>query len=254
MPQPEKRKVYALFIGINNYRTDLVINGVYFPQLSGCVNDASSLHAFLLKDKSLDLHALSLHNSEATKTAIVAAFRQHLSIAKATDAVLIYYSGHGTTEAADPAIWHEEADGRLEAIVCHYDHTHSPGFLLTDKELRFLLHELYEKTGAHIVTIFDCCHSGDNTRALAEPDIVEKRVDTVFPQRQWEEFLFSGQTGKNELLTKSLSEVLPQGAHVQLAASESDEPAVEYRGRGAFTRYLLDALRFSQGRISYRDL
>lgn len=250
-----KTTVHALLIGIDAYRDDLTLtDGVSFPRLNACVSDAKKMQAWLEKDPALEVKTLPLHDSDATKSAIVEAFRTHLALAGPDDVALIYYSGHGTTERADPAVWTDQRSGRLETLACYFDTAHPPDFLLTDKELRFLLHELYEKTKAHIVAIFDCCHSGDNTRNLPGREIVEKRVDYSFPQRQWSEFLFADRLTPADFQGRPVSDVLPQGAHIQLAASESDEPASIVGGQSVFTAYLLDALRRSGGRLSYSDL
>ncbi|MEO6759393.1 MAG: caspase family protein, partial [Saprospiraceae bacterium] len=184
-----KTTTYALFVGINQYEANVVIDRMAtFPALGGCVNDVRDVRDLLAKDASIDLKSMLLADHEATKANIVKAFEEHLGQAGPDDVVLFYYSGHGTVEQADTKIWTAESDGRLEGIVCYYTEGESGKFLLSDKELRYLLAELYAKTQAHIVTIFDCCHSGDNTReALGEP-VIKKRPSfrgdfLTFPQR-----------------------------------------------------------------------
>ena len=149
-----------------------------------------------MKERDFELNALTLHNQQATKPAIVEAFRHHL--AKAAKRTILYSSIILDTVLANTPIQkygRDQSNGRLEALACFYDHGHSPSFILTDKELRFLIHELYEKTKAHIVTIFDCCHSGDNTREMKKVEVQEKRVDFVFPKREWKDFIFSDKLG-----------------------------------------------------------
>lgn len=254
-------KVHALLVGINDYQENLNLNPGNFPRLFGCVHDAEQMLHYLQKDPTIELTSKSLFDKTATKLNILKAFEQDLSKATAADTVLFYFSGHGTVEEADTAVWQEETDGRLEAIVCYYEDTYAPDFLLTDKELRYLLGKLHQKTGAHIVTIFDCCNSGDNTRSAAKPEIRQKRIDFVFPKRKWEDFIFSagykGATGGFEVaeFANQLSDnILPQGAHVQMSAAESDEVALESGGQGVFTTYLLHTLRQSGGNLSYREL
>ena len=254
--------VYALLIGINDYQT--------VGKLQGCLHDVEMVENYLTQRTTFDV-ALNgqptdkikkLTDSAATRTGILDGFRTHLSQAKKDDTILIYYSGHGTQEVADPR-W-EETDGRLECLVC-YDGgtTKSPEFLLADKELRFLINELHQKTKAHIVTIFDCCHSGDNTRnaALVEAthkDVLQRRTTAkngkAFPARRWNEFVFGKTISEDSVKGMKSVNFLPQGAHIQLAACESDQTAVEVAGEGIFTKTLLKTLTDSGGNLSYNTL
>ncbi|MEK7256640.1 MAG: caspase family protein, partial [Bacteroidota bacterium] len=249
-----KTTVHALLVAVDDYREDITVNGAYFPKLGGCVNDANDVLEYLKSDDTIQLNATFLKDQQATKPNVVAAFAELAKKAKSKDVVLFYYSGHGTCEAADTEVWTDQSNGRLEAIVCHYDNDYSPSFLLVDKELRYLINYLSKRTKAHVVAISDCCHSGDNTRAVLEPNIVQRRVDFVFQQRKWEDFVFANQFKREDFLGKSVNDVLSQGAHVQMAAAESDEPAVEVNGHGVFTLHLLEALRQTDGNISYQDL
>ena len=112
------------------------------------------------------------------------------------------------------------------------------------------------KTKAHIVTIFDCCNSGDNTRngglGLASEGEVNKRNITkngnFFDQRKWEDFLFS----KDENIKKDGN--IPEGKYVQLAACESNQSALEVAGQGVFTKTLIKILKDCGGNISYNAL
>jgi hypothetical protein len=254
LEKSKKTSVYALIIGINDYKENILLAGnLIFPRLSGCINDAKNVAGYLQSDPSLDLHLLELYDAQATKPAIVQAMRHHLAQAQKDDVVFLYYSGHGAVEQADESIW---GDPRIEALVCHYSHPHSPDFLLADKELRILLKALYDATQAHIVTIFDCCHSGDNTRELAilGGKRVKKQIDHLFPQRQWGEFLFADQFQAAQFAGKNMNEVIAQAPHVQIAAAERDEPALEVNGQGVLTYHLLKSLKSCGGSLSYRDL
>lgn len=57
------------------------------------------------------------------------------------------------------------------------------------------LSDLARSERPQIVAIFDCCHSGDNTRngelmSTAFADVVEKRIPFSFQQRAWNQFIF----------------------------------------------------------------
>lgn len=255
------QNLYALLVGINDYKT--------VSTLRGCVNDVNAVENYLTQRTTFDLtldgqatgKIRKLTDSAATRTDLIDGFRTHLSKAKKGDTVLFYYSGHGTQEQAAP-IW-EETDERLECLVCYDGNTTaSPQFLLADKELRFLLHELHQKTDAHIVAIFDCCHSGDNTRnaALVEAthdNVLQRRTTNngkTFPMRQWNEFVFGNAISEASAKGKKSVDFLPQGAHIQLAACESDQTAVEVNGAGVFTKTLLKTLTDAGGNLSYNTL
>ena len=257
MPQKSKKtKVHALIVGINDYREKVLLAGnLIFPRLSGCINDAKNVLQYLQSDPSLELNILELYDKAASKPAIIDAFRTHLAKAGKDDVVFVFYSGHGAVEHADETIW---TDPRLECLVCHYEKPHSPDFLLADKELRILLKELYDKTKAHIVTIFDCCHSGDNTREIAAAaegiKAVKKQIDHLFPQRTWDEFYFAPQFTAAQFAGKNMNEVIAQAPHIQMAAAEKDEAALEVNGSGVLTTYLLNTLRACGGNLTYQDL
>lgn len=253
------KTLYALFIAINAYEEDVVIDDMAsFPRLSGCIADADAMHEFLKSDPTLNLKAQKLYDKQATKENIIKGIRQHLGQAKAGDSALLFYSGHGGVEVADPALWPSESDGRLEGIVCYYTDTRSSKFLLADKELRYLLAELSDKTKAHILTIFDCCHSGDNTRSALAPVATRKQVDLVFPKRPWADFVFGSPKGLQTLQTKGIAAVLPEGKYIQIAACESNEPAIEDfidgKRQGVLTAHLLRILRETAGQVTYQDL
>jgi hypothetical protein len=253
-----KTKVYGLFIGINIYPVS---------PLYACVNDATKMHDYVKARKDIDGSDLKLlTNKAATKDNIIKHIRSHLGQAQGDDVALLYFSGHGAQEQADEKIWLNELDGKLETIAC-FPEGKDKTSLLADKELRYLIHELAFGTEEepkaappHILTIFDCCHSGDNTRSAAaqelegEEVVHEKRYKNVFPQREWKDFIFAGEISPSQLALSTFKEIFPQGPHVSIAASLDKQPALEVGGTGLFTRYLLQVLKYSGGLIDYVTL
>jgi hypothetical protein len=247
-------KVFALIVGIDDYPS---------APLSGCLHDARRILDFLQKDPSLEVHARTLYDKEAEKPAVIEALRHHLGRAQAGDAAFFYFSGHGAQEWADPQAWPTESDRCLESIAC-YDPA-GQASLLADKELRFLLHEIAAGTPdapkaapPHILTIFDCCHSGDNTRSAAfqekAPVIRQRRFTHVFPQRPWEGFIFSDRFAQADFANRAIADLLPEAPHVQLAAALDHQPALEIGGEGLFTKNLLAVLERSGSGIAYASL
>ncbi len=246
-------KLYAFLVGVGAYER--------VRQLRGPVSDVQMLTKYLQSQTSFDLKLLALTDQQANKKAVIDGFQTHLSQAGPADTVLFYFSGHGAQEAADTSVWVDEADGQLECLVCHDGGTTNPWeFLLADKELRCLLAPI-SATGAHVVVMADCCHAGDNTRAvdllalaLPSQDVRERRLAEPAPKRPYEGFFFHDTLPAAEIQAKGLDVVMPQGNHIQFAACESEELAEEFNGEGIFTKNLLAVLNAAHGQVSYRDL
>ncbi len=233
--------IYALLVGINQYEPTARVN-----PLQGCVNDVQIMEAYLKEriSKDIDCEIKTLINEQATYDAIVDGFRNHLGQAQSeTDTVLFWFSGHGSQEPAPEEFWHLEPDRKNETLVC-YDSRTSTGKDLTDKELAYLIGEL-AKQNPHIVVILDNCHSGSGTRnpfQLAR----ERRIPESTKTRSLDSYLFP-----------SLD--FPRGKHLVLSACRDYQTAKEYtdgdgQNRGAFSYFLTEALKRSNGNVSYRDL
>jgi len=243
------KTIYALLVGINDYQKPV-------PKLGGCRGDVASVETYLKSLPDTTLHLKTLLDKEAIKSNIIAGFREHLAKAKADDVALFYFSGHGTQEKADPVFWPSEPSKRLQSLVCYDGIVQKNGEetfnLLADKELRYLLHEL-SATEAHVLSIFDCCHSGDNVRGKAARRYAP-RLTYEAPLRPWEQFIFSDRLKQEAFANKPIVELLPEGRHIQIAACAPDEKAYEDGGKGLFTAALLDVLKRSDNYITYYDL
>lgn len=217
------------------------------------------------ESRNFDIQIKKLINSEATKNNIVDTFAKHFEPVTKNDVVFFYFSGHGTQEDADPVFWLVEEDQKLESLVPYDGYTVSEGRhrfrLLADKELRFMISKLAKKE-PHILTIFDCCHSGGNTRngivATPDMDVRERRLisrlSQAFPVRAWKEFIFSDAISLEDAKKNSIGQYLTEGKHIQLAACQHDESAFEMGGEGMFTKNLLEILTRCEGSVSYYDL
>ncbi len=266
-----KPKLYALLVGINNYPKGI-------RKLSGCHNDVSRMQSYLKEQADhFDLAiAPPLLDDRATKANIVNSFRSHFKAAQAEDTVLFYFSGHGCREEADPQLWPNEYDKKLEGLVCYNpvpwngvdkNDLIGPQVLLVDKELRYLIWELMQGhpggQGPHVVMLADCCHSGDHTRAAAvDPlNFGIRQVEYTARKRALTDFLFPA-AWLEQKQTSPAGEVEDylEGAHVQMGACQARQLAKETElgpeGKisGVFTYYLLAFLRYNQGNLSYYDL
>jgi len=88
------------------------------------------------------------------------------------------YSRHDQNSAAvsegRPGL--DESDARLEALVCYYEHDHSPDFLLTSKELRFEINQ----DKAEKVNIKGQALDLEKTYLVALPDYIANGGDKCF--------------------------------------------------------------------------
>ncbi|MER9947173.1 caspase family protein [Mesorhizobium sp. M0047] len=255
-----ERTIYALLVGIDDYPLPI-------PKLQGCVNDIGELKQYLHARVDPGHRALeealkikTLIDGEATRDAVIHAFRNHLGHAGPDDVVLFGYSGHGSQQQSPEQFWNIEPDHLDETLVLH-DSRSEGSWDLADKELSKLITEV-SKRGAHVVVLLDCCHSGSGTRAPGVSVTAVRRAPTDLRQRSLESFIFTldelSEVGSTRDLRTSPSGWEGTGRHVLLAACRDDEEAKEYQGgdttRGAFSYFLGETLRTVGGAITYRDL
>lgn len=170
----EKKKCYALFIGVNTYDNEKVAN------LSGCIQDAQRLLNYIeanLNQEKYELNAKTLFTGSEilpTRQNIIETIKTHLGQATKEDLILLFYAGHGSKEKA-PANF-KEADGNFQTLVpCDARNINATGGTIRnilDKELRFLLHQLWEKEQPEIVFIQDSCHSTGASRSSEQLTVV----------------------------------------------------------------------------------
>lgn len=251
-------KVHALLVGINQYD---------FAPLKGCINDTLSFKAYLEKrfsngdePHSLNLFSI-LHNEEATRDNIVAAF-EGFEKSKDGDWCIFYFSGHGSRHESPEEFW-TETDSQNESLVC-FD-SRRPGCRdLMDKELAFLIWEKSFGKKLNFLVITDCCHSGSNTRAF---DVYEQNrgVDAShFSPLNIEEYFgyqksIEGKSCYKESIVNGKRRVtLATAPHIHLAACRETQKAKELdiggTIQGAFTYSLLRTLYESNSAATYSEL
>ncbi|HEX5715288.1 MAG TPA: alpha/beta fold hydrolase [Thermoanaerobaculia bacterium] len=241
--------VHALLVGIDQYPDPA-------HRLAGCRNDVAAFEELLtLRVKPERLRLRTLVDDEATRENVIAAFRTHLGKATAADTVLFYYAGHGSRERSPEIFWTVEPD-RLDETLVLWDSRQPGGWDLADKELAALIRPL-AATGAHVAVILDSCHSGSGTRAF-DSGVKVRRFPVDARDRPLESFLPEVQAIASARMSESGWDLGDDGRHVLLAACCDDQEAAEYHtggvNRGAFSWYLLEALRQSPGTPTYRDL
>lgn len=238
---------YALLVGIDAYQPPV-------RPLRGCVRDVETL-AELLAARATSQEALrvrTLLDAEATREAVIAAFREHLGQAVEGDTAFFHYSGHGAQAPAPPEMWAVEPDHQLETLVL-FDSRQPGKWDLADKELGALVAEVAAK-GPHVSVVLDCCHSGTGTRSL--DDVVERLAPDDDRQRPIGTFLW-GDDGA-ATTTRGAAWEQPVAPHVLLAACRAGETAKEVSDdgarHGAFSSAMQAALREVGGIVTYRDL
>lgn len=246
----------ALLIGINKY----LIPG---SDLRGCVNDVRDLSAALVEFggfKKSDV--TTLVDTAATKAVMSGAIKSLIKASKKGDVVLLHYSGHGS-HVPDDAEKKDEADGRDE-ILCPTD-------LNWDDPMRDdWLRDTFDnglRDGVQFTVIMDCCHSGTITRAIQPPDV---KVKERFLPSPWD--IAAAETGRsrsmrnvsstlrrsrrnareaNDIVNADMPEVLITGCR---DTQTSADAFINNRYNGALTYGLVEAIRATQGRLTYREL
>lgn len=261
----------ALLVGINAYAS---------APLYGCVNDIKAM-----KEVLTSLYGFSQDNirlltdKEATSKAIVDGLGWLAQDSEEKSVRVFHYAGHGHFV---PDTSGDEPDGADEALV-PYDQKKS-SYLIDDK-----LKELYVRFSANssLTLIMDCCHAGSNNRGpdktinyrFIPPTYAERKAISAAKKKFHEaqrafvmqevnafakvrgrdvEFERRIEAAMEKFRKMRFGDVRTSESNVLLAACQSDQQAADAKiGRnfnGAFTYYLVKALRDANGRISYRKL
>ena len=244
----------ALLIGINKYQ----IPGA---DLRGCVNDVKDLSAALTEFHGFKKKDITvLLDGAATQKAMQAGIKSLLRGAKKGDVLVLHYSGHGSN-VPDDAKNKDEADGRDE-ILCPTDLNWDNPF--RDDWLRKMFDTL--PAGVSFTTIMDCCHSGTNTRAIQPPDVKVKQrylpspwglaaseSGRSLPRAVTGELRRSSRATRKakDIVNAELPEVLITGCR---DTQTSADAFINGRYNGALTFALVEAIKKSKGRLTYKEL
>ncbi|KAF8519880.1 caspase domain-containing protein [Hysterangium stoloniferum] len=246
---PNKKKLFALLIGINEYLDKSI------DCLHGAVADINLVAELL--EKTYDLRCKKLFNAEATRRAIISQFHalETDGLIHKGDPILIYYAGHGD-EFAEPDGWNWHPEyGKIQTII-PYDTIKKNGTevhnMISDRGLYVMLESLAKRKGCNITVILDCCHSNSGARDLQEPEFACRRARTggTLPQNQDRDIFNSTSAQSSHNYTYSES-----GSYVLLAACGHAQTAGEDRGYGRFTKALADTLeRIGFEKVTYSEL
>ena len=238
--------LYSLLIGINDYKGH---------DLYQCVSDVKKVESYLntLEQEKYNFHSPELLlDAKATKTNVVEKISTTIESLKDGDVFLFYYSGHGTQETSNDRFI-DEHNGRIQCLVCHPADGIEKA-LLADKELRYLFSKM--KTKAHVIAIFDCCHSGGITRGelnnTSEKQI--RRMSVHFKPRKAENFIFNEEVALEKFKTERFKDIFPDKNVITLSASGSKESSWEDGEGGVFTRNLIKILEQKDSTLNYNDV
>jgi hypothetical protein len=219
--------VYALLVGVNTYPP----GGL--PNLSGCLNDIDAMSAVLnAVVPATELSLVTLRDRQATRSAVVREFREHLGQAGPGDTAIFHFSGHGSRDPNGPG---------LHETVVLYDSRQSDGRDLADRELGLLVAEVADGS-AHVVVVLDCCHAGSGTRDADQRDATVRVIPPDPRPRTYLPGAESGTPGTRSV--RNWSAITAD--HVLLAACRPEQKAREKEidglCRGVFTAALQSAL------------
>jgi hypothetical protein len=250
-----KKRIFALLIGINQYTAPI-------PPLIGCVKDVNRIKAYLQNTYPDTVNIKTLINEEATYHNLIDTFRTHFRDVGSQDTVWFHFSGHGTQSyTARQFIETVEPSGKDECLVCYRAENSSEPYLLADKEMAVLLHEVAtrndESASPHMVVSLDCCHSGSGTRYINDTE-VRTRNAKIPLAAGWQEAEKAGETRSITSYIDGYYEqngtAVPLAKHILLSACENFQTAGDLSGGGIFTTYLMDMLEQAKGEINYVDL
>lgn len=270
----ETHTLFATLIGINAYSQ---------TPLSGCIKDVLDIDLLLRElceqqPEKLDYqpyYLLAPNTTDRLRIADYTAEKQvtisledaptfdnisskafaHLKQAKDGDICLLYYSGHGSQVDAPEPFWHSKPDRQNETLVCvdSRDPANPGARDLVDKELAYLIWGALEGKNVHCLVIMDCCHSGNNMRALVESDdaITYRFISSARNNVPLEKYL-GFDKGFYELTDGKAN--IKIARYVHLAAARDSEKAQETKTGGLFTSKLTEVLRSGGTAKSYREI
>lgn len=231
----------ALCIGIDRYPAPY--------GLAGCVGDAR-LWARTLEQLGFERPVLLL-DEQATRGRILGEMERLVEGSRPGDVLVLQYAGHGTRFHDRDG---EEGDRYDEALV---PVDMGQGHFILDDEQHEVLARLPE--GVSLTCLFDCCHSGTNTRALltllgsGTPAAGGggPRPRSLAPTPEMRAEYARRPRGRAGRAARDRSRL----RWVSFAACQDEEVALEQDGQGMFTRQAAPLLREAvEGRLTNREL
>lgn len=198
---PLKRTdVYALVLGIGSYQSNRI------PKLNYAVSDAQQFAKALEANANIPTENITTYtDTQATKARAEAKIAQLAGSLKATDTLIIYFSGHGAPS------------DKADAMLVLWD---TDPELLNQTALTLTAIKDSAKSAGRVLLILDACFSGENgSKSVTAPGSKPFGLQVKQPQGD-SQFAVLASSGSSE--------------------SSYESPALK---GGYFTYYLLEALR-----------
>lgn len=193
-----------------------------------------------------------LVNQQATKEAIVKAFKSLASQSKCGDMVYVHFSGHGQ-QMKD--VHNDEKDG-LDECWIPYDAYRKPCEMdrgekhLTDDEVNYYLNAIRDKIGdtGKMLVVIDACHSGGATRG--DEDEVVRGVEDIFEAIK--SFIWGSSTEKGKTDVNPNAQVNKE-RWITISACKSDQVNFEMKSPavGKLTYAIYKKVMESIGKDNY---
>lgn len=193
-----------------------------------------------------------LVNQQATKEAIVKAFKSLASQSKCGDIVYVHFSGHGQ-QMKD--VHNDEKDG-LDECWIPYDAYRKPCEMdrgekhLTDDEVNYYLNAIRDKIGdtGKMLVVIDACHSGGATRG--DEDEVVRGVEDIFEAIK--SFIWGSSTEKGKTDVNPNAQVNKE-RWITISACKSDQVNFEMKSPavGKLTYAIYKKVKESIGKDNY---
>ena len=193
-----------------------------------------------------------LVNQQATKEAIVKAFKSLASQSKCGDMVYVHFSGHGQ-QMKD--VHNDEKDG-LDECWIPYDAYRKPCEMdrgekhLTDDEVNYYLNAIRDKIGdtGKMLVVIDACHSGGATRG--DEDEVVRGVEDIFEAIK--SFIWGSSTEKGKTDVNPNAQVNKE-RWITISACKSDQVNFEMKSPavGKLTYAIYKKVKESIGKDNY---
>lgn len=242
----------ALLVGINTYSPPQRSSGsagsavspegrATWTNLDGCTNDIEVMRELLeAKFHFKRENIMMLPNGEATREAMLAAIRKHLTEASSKgDVAFFYYAGHGSRVTNS---LNGEAKQKDETLVPADSNTGV--WDIRDKEIARYFNAILDK-GILLTAVFDSCHSGSIARGFPSLQTGKSRWLPEDPR----DVRIPPDPGRRPEERTELKErgilILSAAQDYQTAAEAWDEEAeaAEGKPRGAFSLALSRVLR-----------
>jgi hypothetical protein len=266
------QNMHALLIGIDRYLPNELPGGLYYGDLTACVNDINEVEKFLREEIGLQASQITKLTAGVGKqsndieppevaptyTNMVNAFKNLIKNSNRGDQVYIHYSGHGGR--ATPKFRSFKGENGFDEVLVPSDIGDSQGRYFRDIEFAYLIRKMLDKD-LIVSIVLDSCHSGSATRdpkmvaryarprGIGRPDTKARPMDSFVASDEellenWQALASQNQrnlfSGSNWLLE-------PRG-YVLLAACRASEFAYEFavnedKTQGALTYFWLQSLR-----------